>query len=128
MSPSVAAGRFLGGLAVGAVLGCIYGFLRPLRQNRKNLADLLFLPALLYGTIYYAFAVCQGAPEPGYLPAPILGMLLWEGTFGRLFRPVWTFFWKGPQRLHFALGKFFQKICNFMKKIFASEKKSSTIK
>lgn len=128
MSPVTAAGRFFAGLSLGLGLGVIYGFLRPLRERRKNFADLLFLLVLLPAVVYFTFAICQGAPRLALLAAPALGGLLWEMTLGRLLRPLWAFFWGIVRWISSRFQKNFKKILKISKKLFASGKKSSTIR
>lgn len=127
MSPAVAAARFLSGFLMGVGMGAVYGFLRPLRNKRKNLADFLFLLVLLPGVVYFTFAICRGAPQLALLVAPISGGVLWELSLGRLFRPVWSAFWVFVWAVHWHIRKFFEKTWKIAKKLFASGKKSSTI-
>ena len=45
---------------VGAGLGLVYGFLRPLRPRLTHLCDLLFVLAAFWGWIYVGFGICLG--------------------------------------------------------------------
>lgn len=128
MAPATALGRFFGGVLLGAALGAVYGFLGPLRRKNPHWADALFLPPLFACVVVFAFAVCQGAPRLGLLCAPVLGGIAWERTAGRLFRPLWVLIWGIVFRFFSCVQKNFKKIPEIGKKLFASGKKSSTIK
>ena len=93
-APALAAQRVAMALAVGAGLGCFYGFLRPLRPRLTHLCDTVFVLAALWAWIYTSFGLCQGDLRLGYTTAIALGALLWEVSVGRLLRPVWRYFWK----------------------------------
>ena len=73
MTPSVAGARTLAALILGAGLGFLYGFLRPLRPKHTWLADSLFVLAALAGWVYLAFGICQGDPRLGQWIAVIAG-------------------------------------------------------
>lgn len=127
-TPALAASRFLMALGVGAVLGLIYGFFRPLRPRLTHLCDLLFVVICFFAWIFLGFGLCQGDLRFGYTAALFLGGFGWELSFGKLLRPVWRGFW------HF-LGIFllpFKKIFAFSrisaKKLFAKCKKWVTMK
>ena len=60
IAPALAAHRFLLAVLLGAVLGMVYGFLRPLRPRHKTLSDILFFPAAVWVWMYFALAVCRG--------------------------------------------------------------------
>ena len=59
-APGIAAERFGTACLIGAGLGLVYGFLRPLRPKFTALSDLVFLLALLWGWLYLAFGICRG--------------------------------------------------------------------
>ena len=108
-APAIATGRFAIALALGAVLGLLLGFLRPLRPRWNHLCDLVFLAAAFYSWLYLGFAVCRGDLRLGYFSGLALGALAWESTIGKVLRPVFSGFWR-----IFALP--FQKISHFFKK------------
>ena len=92
--PELAARQFLLACLVGAGLGLVYGFLRPVRRRHGILGDVLFLAALFWGWLYWGFGICGGDyPGPGLVGLG-LGAVAWEATAGRLLRPVFLFFWK----------------------------------
>lgn len=94
MAPSVAAARFGIGLLLGAGLGVVYGFLRPLRPKFTHLADLVFVVAMFWAWLYLSFAVCQGDIRLAITGALAIGCVAWEASVGRLLRPVFRGFWK----------------------------------
>ena len=126
ITPRIAAVRFLGGIAVGGVLGILYSFLRPLGSRRRHLADFLFVSALVPAWVYYSFAVCDGDLRPGYWPSLFLGGWLTDRTVGRLLRPVWATFWQIIGWIYQKIKKFFLKLKIFCKKIFTDAKKLIT--
>jgi hypothetical protein len=91
--PIDAALRFLWGLAVGAVLGVCYDFLRPLRRRHHAPADVIFVLAALWGWIWYSFQICAGDIRLGGTAALGLGMLLWLGTVSVVIRRAFYWFW-----------------------------------
>ena len=93
-APAVAAARFGAACLLGAFLGLLYGFLRPLRPRRTALADGIFVLAAFYGWLVLCFAVCGGDIRVGYVLGLPCGGFAWEFTFGRLLRPVYFHFWK----------------------------------
>ena len=127
MPPALAAGRFLQGLILGAGLGAVYGFLHPLSRRSRTIADLLFLCSVFPVWLYFSFAVCRGDLGLGYLASLPLGGILFECTLGRLLRPVWNGFWRVVGTVFRGFRKFFKKIITFIKKLFASGEKMSTI-
>lgn len=126
--PAEAAGRFLWALLTGAMLGVVYDFLRPLRPRRIWLSDGLFLAATGRALLVLAFDICRGDLRMGYLWGAIAGWMLWQWSLGRLARPLFSRFWK----IIAGIGEFFlwplQKISKNVKNLFASRKKSGTIK
>ena len=94
MTPAVAATRFGIGLLLGAGLGVVYGFLRPLRLKWTHLADLMFVIVLFWAWLYLSFAVCRGDIRLAITAALGIGCVAWEATAGRLLRPVFLWFWR----------------------------------
>jgi hypothetical protein len=124
--PSEAAARLGISCLLGLVLGLAYDFFHG--QPHKHLGDLLFLPVLFWIWLFLGFFVCRGDLRPGYWTGLGLGFFLWRITLGRFFRPIFAGFWKIlglPLRLS---KKFLQKIHIFIKNLFASGKKSSTMR
>lgn len=113
ISPALAWGHFLTACLLGAGLGLVYDFLRPLRPRFTALSDLLFLGVLGYTLVYLFFGVCAGDIRGGYALGLAAGGFAWEWTLGRLISPVFAGFWKALGHLFRALGapwkKFFQK-------------------
>ena len=93
MTPSEALRHFSLAFLLGVPLGVYYGFLRPLRPRYALLSDLLFLPALVYAWLLLCFGVCRGDLRLGCCSGLFLGAVAWEGTVGKLLRPVFTWFW-----------------------------------
>ena len=110
-APAQTALRFALGCLLGAGLGLLYGFLRPLRPRRTALADSLFVAAALAAWVYLSFGICRGDVRPGYTAALGLGALLWEATAGRPLRRVFQGFWQ-------LLGSIFSLITLPFRKIF----------
>ena len=126
-SPAVAWLCSLHALGLGMVLGCLYGFLRPLRPRVTHLADGLFVLGCGWAWVYHSFALCGGDPRVGYLPAAVLGGLLWEKTAGKLLCPLWTHFWRIIGGFLGTLRKMMKNIFGKMKKLFAYLGKWGTI-
>lgn len=126
-SPELGALQFAMACLVGAGLGLVYGFLRPLRRKHEILGDLLFVAAAFWGWLYWGFGICRGDyPGPGLLGLG-LGALAWEATAGRLLRPVFSFFWKTTGKMcRYALWPW-KKILKIVKILFASVEKWVTI-
>ena len=127
LTPVTAAYRMACALALGAVLGLLYGFLRPLRPRHTLMADGVFLLAALWVWIYLCFGVCAGDIRAGFAFAMLAGGILWEGTAGRLLRPVFAGFWRILAK---TAGTFLlpvKKFFVFLKILFASVKKWVTI-
>ena len=115
----------------GMGLGLFYGFLRPLRSKSTALGDFLFLVAGIFGWIYVSFGICQGDIRLGYTAGIVAGGFLWECTAGRLLQPVFRGIWLGIFGFFSfflrPIRKIFQKLRNFIKKLFAYTKKSVTM-
>lgn len=108
--PAFAARALLAALGMGAALGAIYGFLRPLRPRLTALADFVFVAAAFWAWLEHTFALCGGDSRPGCLLVMALGALTWEMTLGRRLRPAFVLFWQG-------LGWPLKKIRLFFRKI-----------
>jgi hypothetical protein len=133
MTPPKLAGIYLAyACLLGAGLGLVYGFLRPLRRRMTQIADGLFVVTVLLTWVYFSFRICDGALRLGYWAGFAAGGFAWDRTLGRLLQPVFSIFWDGicsflgfPIKI---IRKIFKKIYIFTKKLFASWKKSGTIK
>ena len=111
-APAAAAAYWLRTLAVGGVLGMIYGFLRPLRPRLTWLADSIFVLCLLYGWVYMTFGICGGESRLGCTAALFLGVWLFDAAPGRWLRPVYGLFWR-------AMAGFFRIILWPLKKMWS---------
>lgn len=125
--PGEAALRVLWGLAVGALLGLWYDFLRPLRHRHNAPADICFVLTMLLAWVWYSFRICGGDIRFGGTAALGLGFLLWLGTAGMAVRKVFYWFWLAIFRIFSVFVqpfvKIFKKIWLFLKKVFAYGKK-----
>ena len=125
--PAEAALRVLWGLAVGAVLGLWYDFLRPLRRRHHAPADVVFVLVTWMAWVWYSFQICGGDIRFGGTATLGLGFLLWLGTASVAIRKVFQCFWLVIFRFFAVffhpLAKLFQKIGLFSKKVFAYGKK-----
>ena len=83
MTPAAAAYRMACALALGAALGLIYGFLRPLRPRHTLLSDGIFLAVTAWAWIYLCFGICAGDIRAGYAFGLLTGGIIWERTAGR---------------------------------------------
>ena len=101
-------------------------------RKHPHLADLVFGGGLLWAWLYVGFAVCAGDLRLGYTGALFAGAALWELSFGRLLRPIFTVFWRFFARLLRAaaspLIKIAKKTGEIIKFLFATGKKWGTIK
>ena len=70
---AAAAGRFGMACLLGAVLGAVYGFLRPLRPKWTFLADTLFLAAAVLAWLRLSFGICQGDLRLAYTAGLAMG-------------------------------------------------------
>ena len=118
--PATSSRYLLAALAVGALLGLIYGFLRPLRTRCNAPADAIFVLCAAAACLYLGFGVCGGDLRLGLWVGMTLGGFLWESTVGLLLRPVFALFWQGIFRIfRFPLAimkKFYKKCAIFAKK------------
>lgn len=130
-APAEVAGRFAAVCLLGLGLGAVYGFLRPPRQRHVHLTDGIFLVFFTWAWLWAGFGICQGDLRLGYTMGLFLGIFAWELTAGRLLRPAIDLLWRGIWKILGFPGKvfakIFQKTRNFVKKRFASDKKSGTI-
>lgn len=131
MAPALTAARFGLGLLLGAGLGLVYGFLTPLRPRWTGLADGIFVLALLWGWLVLSFGVCRGDVRLSYTVSLFLGVWAFHRTAGRLLMPLFRGFWRGIGAIFrgivYPARKFFKKIRENLKKVFASLKKRGTI-
>ncbi|MBQ3504239.1 MAG: hypothetical protein IJA75_06020 [Oscillospiraceae bacterium] len=125
--PAIAAGRFAVSCLLGAVLGGIYGFLRPVRRRHTVFCDSLFLLCCAGVMVYLGFGVCGGDLRLGCIGGLLLGGAAWEGTAGRLLRPVYGAFWAVGRKILDILLYPGKKILKITKNVFASWKKWVTI-
>ncbi|MCD7859716.1 MAG: hypothetical protein LUH51_06035 [Firmicutes bacterium] len=131
MTPAAAL-RVLGWAAgLGAALGAVYGLLRPLRGKCAALADAVFVLAFGWAWLVLGFGICAGDLRLAPVAAMALACLAFDRTVGRLLLPVFSTLWRP---IFFLLGlpcrllqKTLQKFYKFMKKVFASLKKSGTM-
>lgn len=115
-TPAQAAVCMAWALALGAGLGVVYGFLRPLRPRWTLLTDLVFVLAALYAWLFLGFAVCRGEIRLAGTGGLLAGCLAWELSLGRLLRPVFSGFWRvvgGGLRMIWLP---FEKIMKFFRK------------
>ena len=101
--------RLLQALLVGCRVGFAYGFLRPLRP--RFWGDLLFLPVLLQGWLYLGLGLCGGDLRLAYTIFFLMGIILWQISFDRWLRPVFSCFWQLFYRIFAFLGLPFKWIC-----------------
>lgn len=120
MTPTEGALRLLLSALVGAILGLVYGFLRPLRPRLTGFADSVFSLAAVTAWVIISFPICRGDIRPVFFFAMVAGCLGWEMTVGRFLRGIFSGFWK-PSKIFL---KFLRKKA---KKLFATGKKSVTI-
>jgi len=131
MPPSVAAGRFAGACLLGLALGVAYGFLRPFRRKHPQLADGIFMLFAGWCWLQLSFGICLGDIRFGYTMGLAVGAVFWEMTLGKWLRPVFEGIWwligSVFQGIILPIRLFLKKFCVFVKKLFASGKKSGTI-
>ncbi|MBQ3356935.1 MAG: spore cortex biosynthesis protein YabQ [Oscillospiraceae bacterium] len=126
--------QFLLAAALGLALGLHYDLLRGLRRVFRRLTvvlDLWFALTLLIGSLLFALYVGNGEYRIFMLLGTALGMAVYFLTVSRLILPLSIQFWRiltCPLRLLGRFfGKFLEKMKNFAKNIFSSERKSFTI-
>ena len=116
---------------VGLALGLLDAFLEPLRKRHAALADLLLLPAAFRGWLEISFRVCRGDIRMSYTLGMLLGLMAGKWAFGwllgGLFRGIWALLGRIFGTLRDVQKKFFKKVGEIRKKVFASGKKSGTI-
>ena len=130
-APVDAAARFGAACLLGAGLGLMYGFLRPLRPRWTVLADSVFVLAVWYCWLVLCFGICLGDIRLGYVMGLACGGLAWECSIGRWLRPVWYGFWRLSARIWETVTapvrKILKKLGSFLKNLFAECKKWVTI-
>ena len=127
VTPAEGAWRLLCSILLGMALGPGYDLLRPLAGKHPHLADLLFVPVLLWGWLYVSFAVCRCDIRMVYTLGLLAGLLLWEVTAGRWLQPLCFFFWQQMGRLIRFLLIPWKNFLKFVKILFAYVKKWVTI-
>lgn len=125
ITPAEAAYRLLVSGLLGVGLGLAYDFCLGLRS--RTLGDLLFLPFLVWAWLFLGFAICDGDLRPAYWTGIAAGWIGYRMTLSRLMRPIFAGFWKILTLPACFIKKFFAKLLVFLKNLFASGKKSSTI-
>lgn len=128
MTPETAFFRLAASLLLGAALGLLYGFLRPLGRRHRHLADALVVLGAWWAYIYLGFGVCAGDLRLGYVWGLLAGAVVWEATAGRWLQPVFSGIW---QILGVMWGLFWapgKKFLQFTKILFASGEKWVTIR
>ena len=98
-APETGAVSFLWACLLGAGLGILYGFLRPLRPKATWLADGFFVAAVLIVWLYLSFGICRGDIRLSYTAGLFLGAAVWEMTAGKWLRPVFRGFWRMISRI-----------------------------
>lgn len=127
MTPALALARFSRGLILGAQLGILYGFLRPMRRRSAAGADALFLAGTFAAWLQLSFGICGSDIRPGITATLFLGCWGWDRVFGRITAPAYDAFWALTGRIGAVCSLPLKKILQFSKKIFASVKKWVTI-
>ena len=129
--PAQAAGQFGAACLLGLILGLFYGFLRPLGRRHRQLADLLFVPLLVWVWLYLCFGICRGDIRLGCCMGLLLGAVAEEITLGKGLRPLFFGFWSLLSRIlgiiFHPIKKIFAKMGHFIKFFIASLKKWVTI-
>ena len=114
-APAVAACRFGWACLIGAGLGGVYGFFRPLRLRRTAAADALFLLAAVWAWTYLSFGICGGDLRLAYHAGMLLGGILFDRTLGRLLQPIFGWFWRCVGSLCAAIMLPAKIFLNFLK-------------
>ena len=118
-APAVAACRFGWACLIGAGLGGVYGFFRPLRLRRTAAADTLFLLVTVWAWTYLSFGICGGDLRLAYHAGMLLGGILFDRTLGRLLQPIFGWFWRCVGSLCAAIMLPAKIFLNFLKILFA---------
>ena len=125
---AVSAGRFAAAWLVGMGLGLIYEVLRPLRPRLTALSDGLFVSCLLYAWVHLAFGICGGDIRMAQPAGMLLGALAFRLTAGKPLERVIKKLVRAMARAVAPAAAFLKKRWKNLKKIFASGRKSVTIK
>ena len=129
---SISAGQFAAACLAGFGLGAVYALLRPLPKRFQALADGVFILAMGYAWLQLSFGLCAGDIRMIHLAGLLLGILAFRLTLGKpLQRTVGKFYRSLGSTIRFLLrpmGKIMKKTGKSLKKLFASWKKSVTIK
>ena len=129
---SISAGQFAAAWLAGFGLGAVYALLLPLPKKLQGLADGVFILAAGYAWLQVSFRICQGDIRVIHLVGLLLGILAFRLTLGKLLqRAVDRFYRHLGNTIRFLLlpvEKILKKTEKSLKKLFASGKKSVTIK
>jgi len=112
MTPAEALRHFSIALGMGAALGVLYGFLRPVAGRCRWFADLVFMVAFFRVWLELGFGICRGDLRLGCSAGLPCGIFLWDKTLGRFLRPVFDCFGDGSGASYgffSLLGKYFLK-------------------
>ena len=116
IGPETAARWLLWALCIGAGLGFLYGFLRHAPVKLRHLWDFIFVCAAFYGWLYLGFGICGGDLRFGCTAAMALGGAVFDRTAGRLFQPLFLWFWG-------VIGKIFRLLLDIIKYFFKKVQK-----
>ena len=129
---AISAGQFAAAWLAGFGLGAVYALLRPLPKRLQGFADGVFILAVGYAWLQVSFRICRGDIRVIHLAGLLLGILAFRLTLGALLQPaVGRFYRSFGSAIRFVMhpvGKIFKKTGKSLKKLFASWKKSVTIK
>ena len=98
-APETGIRRLLLSFLLGAALGLIYGFLRPLRRRMPLAGEGLFLLCAGWIWLIWGFGVCRGDLRMGGFLGMAAAGILWETTAGKLLRPVFGGFWQAMEEI-----------------------------
>ena len=115
MTPETAFFRLVASLLLGAALGLLYGFLRPLGRRHRHLADGLVVLGAWWAYIYLGFGLCAGDLRLGYVWGLLAGAVVWEATAGRWLQPVFSGIWQILGAMWGLFGHLGKNFCNLRK-------------
>lgn len=129
---AVSAGQLAAACLAGFGLGAVYALLRPLPKRMQGLADGLFILAFWYAWLQISFGLCAGDIRIIHLAGLLLGILAFRLTLGKLLQSAaGRFYRRLGATIRFLIApvrKILIKTGKSLKKLFASGKKSVTIK
>jgi hypothetical protein len=125
---AVSAGWFAAAWLTGMGLGFIYELLRPLRPRLTALSDGMFTCCLLYAWLHLAFGICGGDIRMAQPAGMLLGALTFRFTAGKPLERIIKKLVRAMSRAVAPAAAFLKKRWKILKKIFASGRKSVTIK